>query len=98
MLRSLPNTVLKSISSSSSSYSVNHTNSKAMVGSEEGTCRQPYLYAVGIERLLPLRPRLDCSFVSSLGPKTHNTQTIGTETDWCMYPVYFSYQCRHMMH
>ncbi|MFS7991168.1 hypothetical protein Hanom_Chr12g01067651 [Helianthus anomalus] len=39
----------------SSSYSVNPTNSKAKVGSEEGRCRQPYLYPVGIERLLPMR-------------------------------------------
>ncbi|MFS7908762.1 hypothetical protein Hanom_Chr01g00086901 [Helianthus anomalus] len=43
-------------SSSSSSYSANPTNSKAKVGSEEGRCRQPYLYPVGIERLLPVRP------------------------------------------
>ncbi|MFS7957795.1 hypothetical protein Hanom_Chr07g00670591 [Helianthus anomalus] len=43
-------------SSSSSSYSVHPTNSKAKVGSEEGRCRQPYLYPVGIERLLPVRP------------------------------------------
>ncbi|KAF5774708.1 hypothetical protein HanXRQr2_Chr13g0603791 [Helianthus annuus] len=42
--------------SSSSSYSVNPTNSKAKAGSEKGKCRQPYLYHVGIERLLPLRP------------------------------------------
>ncbi|MFS8015050.1 hypothetical protein Hanom_Chr15g01351821 [Helianthus anomalus] len=41
---------------SSSSYSVNPTNSKAKAGSEEGRCRQPYLYPVGIERLLPMRP------------------------------------------
>ncbi|MFS7936214.1 hypothetical protein Hanom_Chr05g00412901 [Helianthus anomalus] len=40
----------------SSSYLVNPTNSKAKVGSEEGRCRQPYLYPVGIERLLPMRP------------------------------------------
>ncbi|MFS8005050.1 hypothetical protein Hanom_Chr13g01232911 [Helianthus anomalus] len=41
---------------SSSSYSVNPTNSKVKVGSEDGRCRQPYLYPVGIERLLPVRP------------------------------------------
>ncbi|MFS8026309.1 hypothetical protein Hanom_Chr16g01485281 [Helianthus anomalus] len=74
---------------SSLSYSVHPTNSKVNVGSEEGRCRQPYLYPVGIERLLPVRPPADCSFVSSLGPKTHNTQTIGTENDWCMYPHVF---------
>ncbi|MFS8023377.1 hypothetical protein Hanom_Chr16g01450761 [Helianthus anomalus] len=44
------------ISSSTTSYSVNPTNSKAKVGSEEGRCRQPYLYPVGIERLLLVRP------------------------------------------
>ncbi|MFS7938449.1 hypothetical protein Hanom_Chr05g00439841 [Helianthus anomalus] len=44
------------IHTSSSSYSVHPTNSKAKVGSEEGRCRQPYLYPVGIKRLLPVRP------------------------------------------
>ncbi|MFS7933996.1 hypothetical protein Hanom_Chr05g00386311 [Helianthus anomalus] len=39
-----------------SSYSVNLINSKAKVWSEEGKCRQPYLYLVEIERLLPVRP------------------------------------------
>ncbi|MFS7965519.1 putative aluminum-activated malate transporter [Helianthus anomalus] len=39
-----------------SSYSVNLTNSKAKVGSEKGRRRQPYLYPVGIEGLLPVRP------------------------------------------
>ncbi|KAJ0881385.1 hypothetical protein HanRHA438_Chr10g0473771 [Helianthus annuus] len=40
--------------SSSSSYSVYSTNSKNKVGSVR--CRQSYLYPVGIERLLPVRP------------------------------------------
>ncbi|MFS7939042.1 hypothetical protein Hanom_Chr05g00446971 [Helianthus anomalus] len=48
--------MLSSSSSSSSTYSLNPTNSKTKVGSKEGKCRQPYLYLVGIQRLLPVRP------------------------------------------
>ncbi|MFS8003322.1 hypothetical protein Hanom_Chr13g01212661 [Helianthus anomalus] len=42
-------------SSSSSSYSVNPTNSKAKVGSEEGNMLTALPLSVGIERLLPVR-------------------------------------------
>ncbi|MFS7970629.1 hypothetical protein Hanom_Chr09g00823141 [Helianthus anomalus] len=41
---------------SSSPYSVNPTNNKPKVGSENGKCKQSYLYTVGIERLLSVRP------------------------------------------
>ncbi|MFS7919689.1 hypothetical protein Hanom_Chr03g00215661 [Helianthus anomalus] len=35
-----------------SSYSINPTNSKAKVDLRRVRCRQPYLYPIGIERLL----------------------------------------------
>ncbi|MFS8008882.1 hypothetical protein Hanom_Chr14g01278101 [Helianthus anomalus] len=41
--------------SSSSSYSVNLINRKVKVESES-RCRHPYLYPIGIERLLLVRP------------------------------------------
>ena len=44
------------VSSSSSSYSVYPTISKLRWGLRRVRCRQPYLYPVGVERLLPMRP------------------------------------------